>query len=123
MFQPAIARIACGLSAAITLGRTAMKWTLFVSAGRVPATPGHELAKNLDQGEARARGRFAPLTDLRRPLQVGLTVIALALGLPAESQAQTSGKIVFARSTTFQDGTPRSSYLLRENADGSDMHV
>jgi Tol biopolymer transport system component len=100
-----------------------MKWTLFVSAGRVPAAHGHARAKYLDRSEARARGRFATLAGLRRPLQVGLAVIALALGLPAESQAQTSGKIVFARATTFQDGTPRSSYLLRENADGSRLHV
>jgi Tol biopolymer transport system component len=100
-----------------------MKWTLFVSAGRVSAAHGHGLAKDFDQGEARTRGCFAPLSGLRRPLQVSLAIIALALGLPAESQAQTSGKIAFARSTTFQDGTPRSSYLLRANPDGSGVHV
>lgn len=100
-----------------------MKWTLFVSAGRVSAALGHGPAKYLDHGEARTRGRPAPLTGLRRSVQVGLAIVALGLGLPADSQAQTSGKIAFARSTTFQDGTPRSSYLLRANPDGSGVHV
>lgn len=52
-----------------------------------------------------------------------LALLALLLGASAASSAQTSGKIVFARSTEFSDGTPRSSRLWRSNADGSATHA